>query len=82
MSAQRFTVATIEQQAAYTPYWDHSHEPGGNCICDKPAAMLRAFALQTRQVEQMREWLDDFRSGDDELHDKFYELLPAKDGGQ
>lgn len=51
---------------------------------DNDAAMLRAFAAQTRQVEAMRKWLDSIADVDNcygHAETKFAALFP-KDGAQ
>lgn len=76
MSAQRFTAEQIEA-AAHASAVTHCSQCG-NYVFDSPCgpthlqvqleqhvipAMLRAFALQTRQVEQMREWMAKYWEG-------------------
>ena len=59
MSAQRFTVEQIENTATgeqwHAGYARMQGATGAADIHDRCVAMLRAFALQTRQVEHMRE---------------------------
>ena len=52
MSAQQFTVEEIEREAEALTHVESA------AAYSHTRLMLRAFALQTRQVEQMREWLE------------------------
>ncbi len=68
MSAQRFTVEEIEAAAMLHKKYVNDAKAFGATVTlvtehAHAAAMLRAFALQTRQVEQMREFMDGYRSG-------------------
>ncbi len=106
MSAQRFTVDEIEAMASgcdtrycseFRPLPDLAPSYCDFCGEDETrhhlVAMLRAFALQTRQVEQMREWITAYRSDEPGYHtvelqhvradmaDEFSTRFP-KDGGQ
>ena len=60
MSAQRFTVEQIENTATgeqwHAGYARMQGATGAADIHDRCVTMLRAFALQTQRVEQMREW--------------------------
>ena len=74
MSAQRFTVEQIEAMASgcdtrycseFRPLPDLAPDYCDFCGEDEERhrliAMLRAFALQTQRIEQMREWLESER---------------------
>lgn len=98
MSAQRFTVEEIEQMANACAGDCHEfksmswrHDLCDTCGAGKSrhewAGMLRAFAAQTRQVEQMIAWCDERRNAPDvttlgQIQDKLRAMLFPKAGGQ